>query len=337
MLWEVENDTESRMALRGADAGVYGLEGADIGMKLASVFLGEKLTRTVFQAFASAVGLEGYHLSDMKELAEIAHEFYDRDLRGGEGHMEVAKLIVNVQRKKSHMTLSVKPFGCMPSSGVSDGVQSLITERIPEAIYCPVETSGDGAVNFYSRVQMFLFKARQRALSELEEVMAQQGVTEAELRAFLEANPRYAAPLHRSPHVHASRAADLVEEIAPLVRAGSATARARVVLARRAKTAKTLFTRDLPAAASLGKAFAAHLPSLMRGGAEAGTSSVVGRVVTLPAKLRGIGETWVGIAHDALMVAEAAETAEAEAPADQALESLAPNAEHVELHRAAQG
>ena len=30
------------------------------------------------------------------------------------------------------MTLSVKPFGCMPSAGVSDGVQSMITEKYPQ-------------------------------------------------------------------------------------------------------------------------------------------------------------------------------------------------------------
>ena len=59
--------------------------------------------------------------------------------------MEVGKLIMNVVQSKAHMTLSVKPFGCMPSAGVSDGVQSAITEKFPGTIFCPVETSGDGA------------------------------------------------------------------------------------------------------------------------------------------------------------------------------------------------
>ena len=45
------------------------------------------------------------------------------------------------------MTLSVKPFGCMPSSGVSDGVQCMITEHYPEASSAPIETNGDGEVN----------------------------------------------------------------------------------------------------------------------------------------------------------------------------------------------
>ena len=69
------------------------------------------------------------------------------------------------------MTLSVKPFGCMPSAGVSDGVQSAITEKFPGTIFCPVETSGDGRVNFYSRVQMYLFKAKQAALAEYERAL----------------------------------------------------------------------------------------------------------------------------------------------------------------------
>mgnify|MGYP006208999353 CR=1 FL=1 len=113
----------------------------------------------------------------MNEIAEISHAFYDNNLRGGEGHMEVGKLIMNVLHSKAHMTLSVKPFGCMPSSGVSDGVQSVITELFPEAIFCAVETSGEGAVNFYSRVQLFLFKARQRAQQEMADVLAQYGIT----------------------------------------------------------------------------------------------------------------------------------------------------------------
>ena len=60
--------------------------------------------------------------------------------------MEVGKLILNVVKSKATMTLSVKPFGCMPSSGVSDGVQSLIADRFPGTIFCAVETNGDGAV-----------------------------------------------------------------------------------------------------------------------------------------------------------------------------------------------
>ena len=57
--------------------------------------------------------------------------------------MEVGKLIHFVEDKVNHMTVSVKPFGCMPSSGVSDGVQSLVTAKWPDAIFVPIETTGE--------------------------------------------------------------------------------------------------------------------------------------------------------------------------------------------------
>jgi hypothetical protein len=119
---------------------------------------------------------------------------------------------------KAHMTVSVKPFGCMPSAGVSDGVQSLITEKYPGTIFCAVETSGDGRVNFYSRVQMYMFKAKAAAIAELQRVCKEQGVTLDQVRAFLDAHPRYASGLHKPPHAAAGSAADVVCEIAPLIK-----------------------------------------------------------------------------------------------------------------------
>jgi hypothetical protein len=131
--------------------------------------------------------------------------------------MEVGKLIMNVTKSKAHMTLSVKPFGCMPSAGVSDGVQSAITEKFPGTIYCPVETSGDGRVNFYSRVQMYLFKAKQAAAAEFERACEENGVTREQVKAFLDFNPRFASSLHKAPHRYSGNAADLVAEVAPYI------------------------------------------------------------------------------------------------------------------------
>jgi len=150
----------------------------------------------------------------MDAVAEVAAPYYNNDLRGGEGHMEVGKLILNVVKSKATMTLSVKPFGCMPSSGVSDGVQSLINEKFPGTIFCAVETSGDGAVNFQSRVQMYLFKARQAAQVEFDKALADTGLTVEKLKSFLAENPRYASPLHKSNHYAATTSADLVYEVA---------------------------------------------------------------------------------------------------------------------------
>lgn len=151
--------------------------------------------------------------------------------------MEVGKLILNTVMSKAHMTVSVKPFGCMPSSGVSDGVQSLITARYPGTIFCAVETSGDGATNFYSRVQMYTFKARQVAEDELQKTLAACGVTEAQVRDFLAAHPSYNAALHKPPHVKAGTAADLVLEVAPLITKSRAE-RVKDKLARAASLAR---------------------------------------------------------------------------------------------------
>ena len=219
-IWEARRDTGERQNLRGADTSYYGLGKAgpfDIAKKLGGVAAAEQIVRGLFQTFAHAMGLYGYHLPDMFEIAEISHKYYNNDLRGGEGHMEVGKLIMNVLNAKAHMTLSVKPFGCMPSAGVSDGVQSAITEKFPGTIFCPVETSGDGRVNFYSRVQMYLFKAKQAATAELERACQEHGITVDQLRDFLAKDKTFGATLHKAPHAYAGTAADLVAEVAPYI------------------------------------------------------------------------------------------------------------------------
>lgn len=121
-----------------------------------------------FKLYANAIGLRGFELADMNELAKLGGKYYPIDSNGGEGHMEVAHLIESVKSKLSHLVISVKPFGCMPSSSVSDGIQSLVTKDYPSANFLPIETSGEGAANFYSRVQMALFKAKQSAKEEHE-------------------------------------------------------------------------------------------------------------------------------------------------------------------------
>jgi predicted nucleotide-binding protein (sugar kinase/HSP70/actin superfamily) len=121
-----------------------------------------------FSLYAKAIGLHGYQIPNMERLAEISKSYYTLDCEGGEGHLEVAHLIESVKENLSHLTISVKPFGCMPSSSVSDGVQSLVTSHFPSANFLSIETSGEGAANFYSRVQMALFRAKALAKEEFE-------------------------------------------------------------------------------------------------------------------------------------------------------------------------
>jgi predicted nucleotide-binding protein (sugar kinase/HSP70/actin superfamily) len=219
MLWQAKYDTDARAKLRGVDKGgpegsKFSLAGVDVRKKLITLAAAEKLIRSMFQVMANALGLRDYHLTDMDTLAEISHEFYDNNLRGGEGHMEVGKLIQNVVKNKVNMTLSVKPFGCMPSSSVSDGVQSMITELHPGAIFLPIETNGDGAVNVYSRVQMQLFKAKQLAAREQQAMLDKHDLTLEEVQLFIKKNPKYGHAFHRSPHAAGCTSADLIAEIA---------------------------------------------------------------------------------------------------------------------------
>ncbi|HEY1815278.1 MAG TPA: 2-hydroxyglutaryl-CoA dehydratase [Kofleriaceae bacterium] len=219
MIWQGRYDTEQRAQLRGVDenkgagGSKFSLKGVDVRKRIASLWAGEKVLRGLFQTFAKAMGLQDYHLPDMNEIAEISHSFYDNNLRGGEGHMEVGKLIQNVAYSKVNMTLSVKPFGCMPSSSVSDGIQSFITELYPQGIFLPIETNGDGAVNVYSRVQMQLFKAKQLAQKEVDKALADVGMTMDEVRAYLKKHPSLNTAFHRAPHKAGSTAADLVYEV----------------------------------------------------------------------------------------------------------------------------
>lgn len=261
-LWEMRHDTERRMTLKAEEKSYYGLEGVDVGYKMAGVWLGELALRGTFAAFCRVSGLRGHKLPDMDEVAKVGHSFYNNELRGGEGHMEVAKLVLNVAKQKANMTLSVKPFGCMPSSGVSDGIQTVITELHPDAIYCPVETSGDGAVNFYSRVQMYMFKARERARKEHQEALDKYGITEDQAREFLKGS-RYSKTFYKAPHVVAGTSADIIHEIGPLVGKGRA-ARAKVHAGRAVTRTKSFFTNDVVHAKETFDKMAPYIPSLGR-------------------------------------------------------------------------
>lgn len=217
LLWGALYDTNQRAALKGVDKGGkqgsrFALDNINVAKKRLFLKTGDNVIRGLFYVYAKLLGLKDYHLPDMNEIAKISHEFYDNNLRGGEGHMEVGKLIQNVVKQKVNMTLSIKPFGCMPSSGVSDGVQSLITERYPNAIFLPIETSGDGAVNVYSRVQMQLFKARQLAEKETQDFLSTKNVSLEQFKDKVTTHKKWNSALHRSPHKGANTTLDLAHE-----------------------------------------------------------------------------------------------------------------------------
>lgn len=216
MLWELIYDNRRKMHLSRErdllenERKRSRLNFAPIGTEL-KIRLLRKVVTISFYRFAKAVGLNDYHLTDQDALAKTSHSYYLNELRGGEGHMEVGKLIQTFEKRKAHLVLSVKPFGCMPSSAVSDGVQSLVTARYPQANFLPIETSGDGAVNVYSRVQMALFKVRQKAREELEQALSARGLN---LDAARERLAKRNGSATRYPHHReACSAANAVHEL----------------------------------------------------------------------------------------------------------------------------
>ncbi|MCL2759166.1 MAG: hypothetical protein FWD22_03035 [Treponema sp.] len=99
-------------------------------------------------------------IHDFDELSKLGHEFYHTSIFGGEGNLEIAEAVY--YHDKIDGFISVKPFGCMPSNGVSDGIQSKITSMYPNLNFLSIETSGDNDVSILSRVSMMLFKAKQK-------------------------------------------------------------------------------------------------------------------------------------------------------------------------------
>jgi len=210
MVWENRYDAEKRQTLREDDGSRRGMQGQNVTKKLWSLTAADLAIRAVFQTYANLIGLHGYVLPDMEDVAEKAAKHYNNNVRGGEGHMEVGKLIHFVEDHVNHLTVSVKPFGCMPSSSVSDGVQTFITARWPGALFLPLETTGDSATNAQSRVQMMLFKAREAAEADFEAALAKTGLTREGFRERLKRSRFGKGPFWRAKHKVAGTAANLV-------------------------------------------------------------------------------------------------------------------------------
>jgi predicted nucleotide-binding protein (sugar kinase/HSP70/actin superfamily) len=213
IVWSLSYDIRESTMLRRRKGEIDRFEGLAPRKGIFFAWLGGRAVKLVFGTFAKLAGLRGYKLPDMSEIADLAHEYYPNQLRGGEGHMEVGKVIQTAKKKKDHMIISVKPFGCMPSSGVSDGVQSLVSARFPEVEFLPIETTGDSAVNAYSRVQMALFRARAKAHAEFEDALKKMGLTAEEAARRAEGRNSLSQALHYPAHTVTGTAANAVYEL----------------------------------------------------------------------------------------------------------------------------
>jgi predicted nucleotide-binding protein (sugar kinase/HSP70/actin superfamily) len=167
--------------------------------KVAKLKLAEAIFKSEYHKIVDSLGGIAHHLADQYELQRLGHPFYNSRAGGGEGHLEVAKNIYYSNKDLAHMVLSLKPFGCMPSTQ-SDGAQSAVVSNYKDMIYLPVETSGEGEINAHSRVQMALGEAKNKAKKEFAEALETNGLTLDQCRAWVEAHPASKKPLYDVPH-----------------------------------------------------------------------------------------------------------------------------------------
>ncbi|MBS3960979.1 MAG: hypothetical protein KGZ61_03965 [Sandarakinorhabdus sp.] len=162
------------------------------------VAVSQKLVAAMYESRRKALGGTAHRLADQPELQRVGHPFYNSRCRGGEGHLEVAKNIYYGNRDLAHLVLSLKPFGCMPSTQ-SDGAQAAVLAHYPDMIFLPVETSGEGDVNAYSRVQMVLGEAKARCKAEFRAALERSGHALDDIRAYVAAHPELQRPLQHVP------------------------------------------------------------------------------------------------------------------------------------------
>lgn len=132
------------------------------------------IVRWFYARYRSALRPERFggrcDLLDLDAMAALAEDLYHPEIFGGEGNLEIAEALHYADTVDGF--ISSKPFGCMPSSGVSDGVQAKVLSQHPNLNFLSIETSGDNEVNILSRVSMLLFKAKQRMRERLHPAAA---------------------------------------------------------------------------------------------------------------------------------------------------------------------
>jgi len=166
--------------------------------KQASFDAGRRFYMRQHRRVVDALGGLAHPLLKLEHLAAHAAPYYNVFAKGGEGHMEVAKNIYYTIHKKCHMVLSLKPFGCMPSTQ-SDGVQSAVMSHFKEMIFLPIETSGEGEVNAHSRVQMALGEARAKARLEFQQALESTGHRLDDIREYVATHRELRSPFYRVP------------------------------------------------------------------------------------------------------------------------------------------
>jgi predicted nucleotide-binding protein (sugar kinase/HSP70/actin superfamily) len=156
-----------------------------------------------FAQAMSAAGLVGYALPSIDELEALAAPHLPSTSRGGYGHVEIGLAMRAARDRRAHLVISVKSFGCIPSSGIGDAILPTALGDLP---FLSLEVSHDGAAARESRLGLRVGAAREAARAEWELVRAQR--PEA---SVVELDP-LADPWGTTPRPYACTLASLLHE-----------------------------------------------------------------------------------------------------------------------------
>ena len=174
-----------------------------IQLKIASLVF-----KFYYNSFRASLGFRPDPLPSQDRIAGYARHYYNTHISGGESFMEIGKHIMSFKEKKAHLVISIKPFGCMPSTQ-SDGVQAKVITDLRDSLFVSIETSGDSEVNVKSRVQMKLYEAKERARQEVAGVLNKHGLKIQQVGEYSRKNPFYG--MSRIPHYVATAAGNFIE------------------------------------------------------------------------------------------------------------------------------
>lgn len=185
-----------------------------VWLKMTVVRALEYVYHRTYNRFRKALGSLPYELPDQEELRRLAAPFYHYQLRGGEGHMLVAKALYAYHHTKAHMICELSPYSCMPNT-MSIGSMANVLGQYPDMLYAPIEVKGDAEIHALSRCQMILTEAKKRAQRDFEEVMEKTGLTIEAIRQYEARHPEVTRSTYRIPHHgYAGTAANYVLHLA---------------------------------------------------------------------------------------------------------------------------
>jgi len=168
-------------------------------LKLGLGRVAQGIYRLTVNRLRRAMGNLPHESPSQFELRRLAAPYFHSRLDGGEGDMLVGKTLWAYHKKKAHMICELSPYSCMPNT-MSIGAMAGVIGKHPEILYAPLEIKGDAEVHALSRCQMILTEAKKRAQREFDDVLQRTGLTEGEVRAYIDQHPEMKKATYAIPH-----------------------------------------------------------------------------------------------------------------------------------------